>query len=157
MAAISAFEELHQLDVSASEPTGALDEIELDAPVPAPRNCFGIGLNYKSHVAEASMDLPQTPVVFTKFPSCIAAPDTDVALAGDAIDYEAELVVVIGRGGRDIAAVGRMEPHRGGHRRPGHLRPRAAVRRKPAALRSRQVARLLRSCRPGHRLTGLLR
>ncbi len=50
------------------------------------------------------MDVPEVPLVFTKFPSCIVGPDADVELRSDTGDYEAELVVVIGVGGRDIAA-----------------------------------------------------
>ena len=104
MAAVARFEDLHSIDLSVADPSGAFKDAELGPPVPAPRNCLGIGLNYRSHVAEASMDVPTTPVVFTKFPSCIAAPNADVEIVGDAIDYEAELVVVIGKGGRNIQA-----------------------------------------------------
>ncbi len=43
-------------------------------------------------------------MVFTKFPTCISPPDADVVLDGDAVDYEVELVVVIGAGGKDIPA-----------------------------------------------------
>lgn len=104
MAAIAAFDQLHAIDLSTVSPTGALANVRLGPPVPAPGNCFGIGLNYKSHVSETAMDLPTVPVVFTKFPSCICAPNSDVVLVGEAVDYEAELVVVIGAGGRNIAA-----------------------------------------------------
>lgn len=51
------------------------------------------------------MDVPDTPLVFTKFPSCLVGPTADVELRGDSCDYEGELVVVIGRGGKDIARV----------------------------------------------------
>lgn len=104
MAAIAAFDQLHTVGLEDLDPTGAVEDVELGPPVPAPRNCFGIGLNYRSHVEETGRDLPGQPVVFTKFPSCISPPDTDVELAGEAIDYEAELVVVMGKGGRNIAA-----------------------------------------------------
>lgn len=102
MAAVAAFRQLH--DVVLADPTGRIDEVVLGAPVPSPTNCFGIGLNYRSHVEESSMDLPTAPVVFTKFPGCISAPDTDIEIVGDSIDYEGEVVVVIGEGGRGIAA-----------------------------------------------------
>lgn len=104
MAAVEAFRTLHEVDLTGLEPTGSMGDATLGPPVPAPTNCFGIGLNYKSHVAEAAMDLPTAPVVFTKFPSCLAPPDADVVLVGDAVDYEAELVAVVGQGGRDISA-----------------------------------------------------
>lgn len=104
MAAVAAFEQLHGIDTGGVEPTGNLADVELGPPVPTPKHCFGIGLNYRSHVTETAMELPTVPVVFTKFPGCISAPNTDVVLVGDAIDYEAELVVVLGRGGADIPA-----------------------------------------------------
>ncbi|MDA3040823.1 MAG: fumarylacetoacetate hydrolase family protein [Actinomycetota bacterium] len=72
--------------------------------MPAPRNAFGIGLNYRSHAAESNMDLPENPLVFTKFSSCISAPDVDVELRTETGDYEVELVVVMAGGGRDIPA-----------------------------------------------------
>jgi 2-keto-4-pentenoate hydratase/2-oxohepta-3-ene-1,7-dioic acid hydratase in catechol pathway len=49
------------------------------------------------------MELPPAPLTFTKFPSCLADPNADVVLSGDAVDWEVELVVVIGTGGKDIA------------------------------------------------------
>lgn len=72
-------------------------------PVPRPTSVFAVGLNYRSHAAESGMDLPESPLVFTKFPSCLVGPRADVALNASLADYEVELVVVIGRGGRDIA------------------------------------------------------
>jgi 2,4-diketo-3-deoxy-L-fuconate hydrolase len=83
-------------------PFGTLVGADIRPPV-APRNVFAIGLNYADHVAEAKMDLPETPLVFTKFPSCIVGPNADVELRSEHADYEVELVVVIGREGRDIA------------------------------------------------------
>ena len=53
------------------QPTGLLTEATLGPPVPRPRNSYGIGLNYRSHAEEASMEIPDVPLVFTKFPSCI--------------------------------------------------------------------------------------
>ena len=78
--------------------------VELGAPSPRPTQVFGIGLNYADHAREAGLDLPTAPVVFTKFSSSVVGPDADVSLPGDTVDWEAELVVVIGRGGRDIPA-----------------------------------------------------
>src|SRR5438445_1371317 len=48
------------------------------------------------------MEIPQTPVVFTKFPNCLVGPRADVVLSSAFVDWEVELVVVIGRGGRRI-------------------------------------------------------
>lgn len=78
-------------------PAERFDEADLEAPVPRPRQVFAIGLNYADHAAESEFTLPTDPVVFTKFPSSIGAPNTDVELSGTSVDYEVELVVVIGR------------------------------------------------------------
>jgi 2-keto-4-pentenoate hydratase/2-oxohepta-3-ene-1,7-dioic acid hydratase in catechol pathway len=63
---------------------------------------FAIGLNYRSHAAESAMDLPPAPLTFTKFPSCLAGPHDDIVLSGNTVDWEVELVAVIGTGGRHI-------------------------------------------------------
>lgn len=105
MDAIAEVANLHELGRSLDDvtPTGRLDPAELGPPVPRPRNSFAVGLNYRSHVAEADMEVPDVPLVFAKFPSCLVGPGADVELRTNAGDYEAELVVVIGRPGRDIA------------------------------------------------------
>jgi 2-keto-4-pentenoate hydratase/2-oxohepta-3-ene-1,7-dioic acid hydratase in catechol pathway len=73
-----------------------LDRTLLGPPSPHPRQVFGIGLNYRGHVSEAKVVLPQSPPTFTKFPSSIAGPYQQVQLSGDTVDWEVELVVVIG-------------------------------------------------------------
>ncbi len=83
---------------------GALGEATLGSPVPKPRNVFGIGLNYRPHAEESNMELPERPLVFGKFASCIVGPNDDVELRSQTADWEVELVVVIGTPGRDIAA-----------------------------------------------------
>ncbi|MDH3704527.1 MAG: fumarylacetoacetate hydrolase family protein [Acidimicrobiia bacterium] len=105
MAAITDSEALHRLGAALSDadPSGSLDDVTLGAPVPRPRNSFAVGLNYRAHVAEADMEVPEVPLVFTKFPSCIVGPQADIELRSDTGDYEAELVAVIGTSGRDIA------------------------------------------------------
>ena len=105
MAALRSPEQLHALAdaLDAGAPTGALADVTLDAPVPRPRNSYGIGLNYQAHADESSMEVPKAPLVFTKFPSCIVGPTADVHMRSDAVDYEAEIVAVIGTGGKDIA------------------------------------------------------
>lgn len=89
--------------LGSATPTGTLEGANLGSPVPRPRNSFGIGLNYKDHAAESNMELPANPMVFTKFPSCIVGPNDTVELRDDRVDYEGELVVVIGTPGKDIA------------------------------------------------------
>ena len=77
-----------------------LDEASLGPCSPRPQKVFGIGLNYRSHAAEAKLELPKQPLVFTKFPNCLVGPRADVALTSERVDYEVELVAVIGRRGR---------------------------------------------------------
>ena len=85
------------------ESSGLIAEANVCAPIPRPRNSFGVGLNYQLHVEEAASKTPNTPMVFTKFPSCISGPTDDVIMRSDECDYEGELLVVIGKDGKDIA------------------------------------------------------
>jgi 2,4-didehydro-3-deoxy-L-rhamnonate hydrolase len=79
--------------------------VALGSPVPRPGSIFGIGLNYRDHAEEAGLDAPDFPTVFAKFPASVAGPCDDVVLpAGvEQADWEAEVAVVIGREGRDVA------------------------------------------------------
>lgn len=108
MAAFTRWSELQAwasgVDVARHPDASALAEATLAAVSPRPRQVFGIGLNYADHAAESGLPLPEKPVVFTKFSSSVAGPDVDVVLPGDTVDWEAELVVVIGAGGRGISA-----------------------------------------------------
>lgn len=72
------------------------DPALLGAPSPAPRQSYGIGLNYSAHAAEANAPHPEFPPTFTKFPTCITGPYADVELPTEFVDHEIELVVVIG-------------------------------------------------------------
>jgi 2-keto-4-pentenoate hydratase/2-oxohepta-3-ene-1,7-dioic acid hydratase in catechol pathway len=92
------------VDVDADPAARPFDPAGLAAPVPAPEQVFAIGLNYADHAKETGMALPEHPLVFTKFPSSLAGPESTVRLSGDRVDWEAELVVVVGEGGRDLPA-----------------------------------------------------
>ncbi len=93
----------------------AISDVQLEAPVPVPRrNVFCVGRNYHAHAKELSGSVfknnntnPEAwPIVFTKVPECVVGPSADVTLpvgVSEQIDYESELAVVIGRGGRNIA------------------------------------------------------
>ena len=83
--------------------TGPLVESELGCVVPLPRQVFAIGLNYRSHAAETGRDVPTVPATFTKYPSSLAGPFDDVAIPGDRVDWEVELVAVIGRRAERVA------------------------------------------------------
>lgn len=85
-------------DLVATATPQSYNAEDVGPPVPAPRQIFGIGLNYRDHAAEAGMDLPEgDPVVFAKYTSSIAGPTATVELPSDSVDFETELVVVIGR------------------------------------------------------------
>ncbi len=105
MNAVARFDELHALQAATDgrTPEGVVDPGTLGPVVPRPAKVFAIGLNYGRHAAESQMDLPPAPLNFTKYPSCLTGPTADIELSGDAVDWEVELVVVIGRGGRHIA------------------------------------------------------
>ncbi len=98
MTAVARSQELHDLAdrCAGADAGGTVDGARLGAPVPTPRQVFGIGLNYRDHADESGMDLPPAPLTFTKFPSCIAGPHDDVPLSGALVDWEVEIVAVIG-------------------------------------------------------------
>jgi len=78
-----------------------LADVTLLAPVPRPRAIFGIGLNYAAHAAEQGTEPPEFPMVFMKLPTSSVPPAGPVRRPRvvEQLDYEAELVVVIGGGG----------------------------------------------------------
>lgn len=106
MTAILRWSELSELSEPwIAEGGGAVvDPVELGPCVPRPSKVFGIGLNYREHAVETGLALPERPLIFAKFPSCLTGPAATVELRGDTVDWEVELVVVIGPGGRDIPA-----------------------------------------------------
>jgi 2-keto-4-pentenoate hydratase/2-oxohepta-3-ene-1,7-dioic acid hydratase in catechol pathway len=107
-ACLTRFDDLHSLAERCEQlpPDGLVVDVVLGAPVPDARQVFGIGLNYRSHAAESGMELPPAPLTFTKFPSCLAGPTAEIPLSGSEVDYEAEVVVVIGRECRDVSEEG---------------------------------------------------
>jgi 2-keto-4-pentenoate hydratase/2-oxohepta-3-ene-1,7-dioic acid hydratase in catechol pathway len=82
----------------------ALTEVRLHPPVLRPGKIVCVGLNYRDHVAETGRTIPDTPTLFAKFPSALLSPGGAIVLprASQRIDFEAELVVVIGRRTRDV-------------------------------------------------------
>jgi 2-keto-4-pentenoate hydratase/2-oxohepta-3-ene-1,7-dioic acid hydratase in catechol pathway len=102
----------------------ALASVRLVAPLPRPRrNLFCVGKNYHAHAkefagsgfdssAKSGGDIPQHPIVFTKVPECVIGTGDPIVIPAQvstAIDYEAELAVVIGRGGRGISRAEAMK------------------------------------------------
>jgi 2,4-diketo-3-deoxy-L-fuconate hydrolase len=76
---------------------------DLGAPVPRPRQVFAIGMNYRDHADETGLGVPASPSTFTKFPTCITGPSAQVALPPGDVDWEVELVVVLGRTARNVS------------------------------------------------------
>src|SRR5262249_47030427 len=105
---------------SALPPTGPaipLAQVALEAPLPRPRrNIFCVGKNYYEHAHEfarsgfdssaAAGAVPDAPIIFSKVPECVTGPSTPILIdrqASEAVDYEAERGVIIGKGGGGIS------------------------------------------------------
>lgn len=88
-----------------------LGSIELSAPVPRPGKVVCIGLNYRDHAEESGMPIPLSPIIFSKFSSCVIGPSEDILIPeGSAqVDYEAELAVVVGRRASRVTATAAMD------------------------------------------------
>jgi len=78
----------------------------LTAPIARPPKIICVGLNYRDHAAESGLALPEVPTIFCKFPTAVIGPREPIVLPKHSSrpDYEAELCVVIGKGGRYIPA-----------------------------------------------------
>jgi 2,4-didehydro-3-deoxy-L-rhamnonate hydrolase len=96
--------EVRALADRAPQPTAPFEPSALRAPVPRPRQVFAIGMNYAAHAAEAGVEAPTFPPTFTKFPTCLTGPDATVELPSEFVDWEVELVVVIGRHAYEVEA-----------------------------------------------------
>jgi len=79
--------------------------VRLLAPIPDPQKVICVGLNYADHARESGVEPPAEPVIFNKFPTAVCAHEDPVVLPRESseVDYEAELVVVIGRQARHVA------------------------------------------------------
>jgi 2-keto-4-pentenoate hydratase/2-oxohepta-3-ene-1,7-dioic acid hydratase in catechol pathway len=80
------------------------NSVRLRAPVPDPRKVICIGLNYRDHAAESGAAIPNEPVLFSKFPTAIIADGDPIVLppVSQEVDYECELVIVIGQRGKNV-------------------------------------------------------
>lgn len=100
-----------------------LGDVKLSAPLPRPRrNIFCVGKNYRAHAKEfagsgfdsgaAAGDVPKVPIYFSKVPESVIGPNEAIQIpvgVSAAIDYEAELAVIIGSGGKGIKAQDAMQ------------------------------------------------
>jgi 2-keto-4-pentenoate hydratase/2-oxohepta-3-ene-1,7-dioic acid hydratase in catechol pathway len=91
--------------IAAEAPTIALDQVRLKAPIPRPGKIMAIGLNYADHIAESNMGTPEHQTWFAKAATATNGPfdDVEVPRGSQAVDYEAEMVAIIGKGGRHIS------------------------------------------------------
>jgi len=105
MVAVSRHAELHALHdrLVGAVLGGPVEGATLDAPVPRPRQVFGIGLNYAEHAGESGQPVPTVPLTFTKFPSCVVGPTADVPVTGPMVDWEVEVVAVVGTEASHVA------------------------------------------------------
>lgn len=87
-------------------PTVKRDKIEICAPIPRPGKIICIGLNYRDHAEESGMQIPKSPIIFSKFSNCAIAANQPILLpeGSEQVDYEAELAFVIGREARNVSA-----------------------------------------------------
>lgn len=86
-------------------------EVTLAAPVPRPGKIICIGLNYRNHAIESGMEIPSSPIIFSKFVTCVAAPNEPILLpeGSEKVDFEAELAVVIGRRAKNVSLEDAMD------------------------------------------------
>lgn len=92
-------EELREALGNAGAPAHPLADVSLLPPIPDPDKIVCIGLNYRDHAAEASIEAPPSPAIFGKYRNALAAAGTTVQLpaASRKVDYEAEVAFVVGR------------------------------------------------------------
>ena len=88
----------------ARDKIAPLSDLRLLAPVQAPQKILCVGANYADHAAESGMDIPEEPIIFSKFATALCGPGDEILLpkVGAKVDYEAELVAVIGKQGKNI-------------------------------------------------------
>ena len=101
LAAVPALATLAQ----AGGPTVEAAGLRLGPPVAHPGKVLCVGLNYAAHAPEARMELPTSPILFSKFDNAVTGPDAEVVVPPEVeqLDYEAELVAVIGRRARRVS------------------------------------------------------
>lgn len=99
-----ALDELKQAAATASGASYGLDEVEYLPVIPNADKILCVGLNYKTHVDEVGRELPTTPVIFTRVSDSQVGHDQPIVLPPESVqlDFEGEIAVIIGKGGRRI-------------------------------------------------------
>ncbi|HEY2866724.1 MAG TPA: fumarylacetoacetate hydrolase family protein [Pyrinomonadaceae bacterium] len=84
--------------------------IHLSSPIPRPGKIVCIGLNYRDHAEESGMAIPTSPIIFSKFGTCVIGSGESIRIpsGSNQVDYEAELAVVIGRAANGVSAAEAM-------------------------------------------------
>lgn len=87
------------------------DGVKLLPPIPDPPKIVCVGLNYRDHAAESGAAIPKDPVLFSKFATALTSHEEMIVLppVSDEVDYEAELVIVIGKRGRHLSEQAALE------------------------------------------------
>lgn len=106
MALIASLPEQAGAPVSVPDDAPEVGAVKLGPPVPRPSKIVAVGLNFRSHAEENDLPIPEEPVVFAKWPNSLCGPEDEVVLpAGRGrVDWEAEVVLALARGGRKIPA-----------------------------------------------------
>ena len=126
---LSLHDELRNLADSADEADWTpFDRRDLGR-VSRPYKAIGVALNYRGHAEESNLPVPDEPSVFAKFASSVVGPYDPIVVPPeyDKVDYEAEVVVVMGARRQEHQRARRLVLRRGRHRRSGHQRPQRAV------------------------------
>ena len=86
-------------------PVVDLQDVKVEAPIPRPGKIICIGLNYRNHAIESGMEIPKSPIIFSKFVTSVAAPAEQIRIpvGSEQTDYEAELAVIIGRHSKHVS------------------------------------------------------
>jgi len=104
---------LAQRALTSAPSEAALEQnaVKLNAPIPDPGKILCLGLNYRDHAEESNMELPEHPIVFTKFSNTVIGPDDAIELpsVSNEVDYEAEFGVVIGRRAKNVSKVDALD------------------------------------------------
>src|SRR5206468_896646 len=101
-----------QAEVALVRDAEAFQEDDLRRPILEPGAVIAVGLNYGSHIREMGRELPRAPTLFSMLPRALTDPYAPIELpaaAAERVDYEGELGVVIGAGGRDLSPAQAVE------------------------------------------------
>ena len=125
-------------------------KVRLLPPVPDPRKIICLGLNYRDHAMETGAAIPKEPVLFSKYATALIGPADAIVLppVSQEVDYEAEMVIVVGKRGRPKSAEEARDYRGRLHGRSRCLGPRLAAEKGSEAVDGRQDLRHLRPDRP---------